>query len=99
MYKPLAQAAFTGLVPDSLLHRPTKTAFTTSLYAGLAANAPALRRIIDHSTLAQTGLIDTRRAAASLHAAVAGATRSAGRPHTLLVTELWLARLQTAHTT
>ncbi|MDX3232549.1 asparagine synthase-related protein [Streptomyces sp. ME19-01-6] len=99
VYKPLAQVAFTGLVPHFLLHRTTKTAFTTSLYAGLAANAPVLRRIIDHSELAQAGLLDAGQAAASLHAAVAGAPAPLAALHTLLVTELWLARLQTARAT
>ncbi|MFK4184358.1 asparagine synthase-related protein [Streptomyces sparsogenes] len=99
VYKPLAQAAFTGLVPGFVLHRPTKTAFTTSLYTGLAANAPTLGRIIDRSLLAQAGLIDAHRTAASLHAALTGAPAPLAALHTLLVTELWLARLQTAHAT
>ncbi|MGW9438654.1 asparagine synthase-related protein [Streptomyces sp. NPDC055607] len=38
-FKPLARAAFTGLVPDVLLERRTKTAFTGSLYDGLRAHA------------------------------------------------------------
>ncbi|MFE5853442.1 asparagine synthase-related protein [Streptomyces sp. NPDC056500] len=35
VYKPLARAAL-HLVPDFLLNRQTKTAFTTRLYTGLA---------------------------------------------------------------
>jgi asparagine synthase (glutamine-hydrolysing) len=98
LYKPLAQAAFTGLVPDFLLHRQTKTAFTTSLYTGLAANAPTLRRIITTSRLAQAGLIDAHRAGAALEAAVSGAPAPLADLHTLIVTELWLDRLPTRAT-
>ncbi|MCX5401314.1 albusnodin/ikarugamycin family macrolactam cyclase [Streptomyces sp. NBC_00102] len=98
-YKPLAQAAFTGLVPDFLLRRQTKTAFTTSLYTGLAANAPVLRRIITTSHLAQAGLINTQRATADLDTAIAGAPAPLADLHTLLVTELWLARLPTTTVT
>ncbi|MFD8970165.1 asparagine synthase-related protein [Streptomyces sp. NPDC059568] len=95
VYKPLARAAFTGLVPDFLLHRQTKTAFTTSLYSALAANAPVLRRIITTSKLAQAGLIDAHRAAAALESAIAGAPAPLADLHTLIVTELWLDQVQT----
>ncbi|MEV7422890.1 asparagine synthase-related protein [Streptomyces sp. NPDC091212] len=94
-YKPLAQAAFNGLVPDFLLRRQTKTAFTNSLYTGLATNGAALRRIVATSTLAQAGLLDPRRAAADLETAIAGAPAPLADLHMLLVTELWLDSLQT----
>ncbi|MGW7517810.1 asparagine synthase-related protein [Streptomyces sp. NPDC054796] len=93
VYKPLARAALSGLVPDWLLSRQTKTLFTTSVFDGLAANAPALRRILAGSRLAQAGLLDAARAARDLEAAVAGAPAPLGALHALLVSELWLARL------
>ncbi|MFD3920171.1 albusnodin/ikarugamycin family macrolactam cyclase [Streptomyces sp. NPDC058595] len=101
VYKPLGRAAFTGLVPDFLLHRQTKTAFTTSLYSGLAANAPALRRIVAASKLAQAGLIDAHRAVAALESAIAGAPAPLADIHSLIVAELWLDQLhrQTTHAT
>lgn len=99
IYKPLARAALTGLAPDFLLQRETKTAFTSSLYDGLAANAPTLRRVIGNSLLAQAGLINARPAAAALEAAIAGAPAPLADLHTLIVTELWLARLERARTT
>ncbi|WP_424893429.1 asparagine synthase-related protein [Streptomyces sp. XH2] len=96
MYKPLARTALVGLVPEWLLGRQTKTLFTTSVFDGLAANAPALRRIVTGSHLAQAGLLDPRRATADLEAAIAGAPAPLGNLHALLVSELWLARLSTA---
>ncbi|MGW5098210.1 asparagine synthase-related protein [Streptomyces nodosus] len=98
-FKPLARAAFTGHVPDYLLHRRTKTAFTSSLYAGLRANAPALRRILDRSLLAQAGLLDGAKALASLDSAARGEPAPLAALHGLVVTELWLATLPTARTT
>ncbi|MEV5947743.1 asparagine synthase-related protein [Streptomyces sp. NPDC051993] len=98
-FKPLARAAFTGHVPDYLLHRRTKTAFTSSLFAGLRTNAPALRRILDHSLLAQAGLLDGAKALAALDSAARGEPAPLAALHALVVTELWLATLPTARTT
>lgn len=98
-FKPLARAAFTGHVPDYLLHRRTKTTFTSSLFAGLRANAPALRRILDCSLLAQAGLLDGAKALASLDSAARGEPAPLAALHALIVTELWLATLPTARTT
>ncbi len=97
-FKPLARAAFTDTVPDFLLHRTTKTAFTGSLYGGLRANAPTLRRILAGSALAQAGLLDTGQALAALDAAVHGERAPLAALHTLLVTELWLTLLPTSRT-
>ncbi|MFD9792101.1 asparagine synthase-related protein [Streptomyces sp. NPDC059070] len=99
LYKPLAQRSFTGLAPEFILHRPTKTDFSTSLYTGLAANAPALRRIVHGSRLTEAGLIDSGRLTASLEAAIAGAPAPLAELHTLLVTELWLTSVSTARAT
>ncbi|MFD0492703.1 asparagine synthase-related protein [Streptomyces rhizosphaericus] len=93
VYKPLAWIALAHLVPHWLLARQTKTLFTTSVFDGLAANAPALRRVIDNSHLTGAGLLDARRAAADLESGIAGAPTPLGNLHALLVTELWLARL------
>ncbi|MFE0190719.1 asparagine synthase-related protein [Streptomyces sp. NPDC058989] len=98
-YKPLAQVAFAGLAPDWLLTRSTKTFFTSSVYAGLATNAPTLRRIVNNSLLAQAGLIDARRVTTALEAAIAGAPAPLAELHSLLVIELWLSRLRTTHAT
>ncbi|MFJ6661311.1 asparagine synthase-related protein [Streptomyces sp. NPDC091377] len=98
-FKPLARAAFTGHVPDYLLHRRTKTAFTSSLFAGLRTNAPALRRILDRSLLAQADLLDGAKALASLDSAARGEPAPLAALHALIVTELWLAALPTARTT
>lgn len=98
-FKPLARAAFTGHVPNYLLQRRTKTAFTSSLYAGLRTNAPALRRILARSLLAQAGLLDGTKALASLDSAARGEPAPLAALHALVVTELWLATLPTARTT
>lgn len=97
-FKPLARAAFAGHVPDYLLHRRTKTAFTSSLFAGLRTNAPALRRILGRSLLAQAGLLDVSKALASLGSAARGEPAPLAALHALIVTELWLATLPTART-
>ncbi|MGW1126382.1 asparagine synthase-related protein [Streptomyces sp. NPDC002526] len=60
-FKPLAHTAYTGLVLDVLLERRTKTSFTGSLYDGLRAHSPAVRRILSVSTLVQVGLLDRSR--------------------------------------
>ncbi|ROQ65259.1 asparagine synthase [Streptomyces sp. CEV 2-1] len=97
-FKLLARAAFTGHVPGYLLHRRTKTAFTSSLFAGLRTNAPALRRILDRSFLAQAGLLDGSKALASLDSAARGEPAPLAALHGLIVTELWLATLPTSRT-
>ncbi|MBU7598946.1 hypothetical protein JGS22_015325 [Streptomyces sp. P38-E01] len=93
MFKPLAQAAFTGLVPDVLLERRTKTPFTASLYDGLRAHAPAVRRILAGSVLVQAGLLDGHRVMGALDAGVRGETVPLAALHGLVAAELWLALL------
>lgn len=97
-FKPLARAAFTGHVPDYLLQRRTKTAFTGSLYAGLRANAPTLRRILHRSLLVQAGVLDGAKALASLDSAARGEPAPLAALHALVVTELWLDTLPTTRT-
>jgi len=92
-FKPLARAALTGAVPEYLLSRKTKTAFTGSVYAGLRANAPALRGILSGSALARAGLLDTGKTIAALDAAVRGEQAPLAALHALVVTELWLSLL------
>ncbi|MFE7114559.1 asparagine synthase-related protein [Streptomyces sp. NPDC057654] len=98
-YKPLARAAFTPAVPAFLLNRRTKTAFTGSVYTGLRVNAPALRRILSGSVLAEAGLLDASRTVAALDRAVRGEPAPLACLHALIVTELWLATLPTARDT
>ncbi|MEW1700340.1 asparagine synthase-related protein [Streptomyces sp. NPDC091278] len=92
-FKPLARAAFTGLVPDLLLERRTKTPFTGSLYDGLRAHAPAVRRILAESVLVQAGLLDRHRVMGALDAGARGETVPLAALHGLVVAELWLALL------
>ncbi|WP_367141081.1 MULTISPECIES: asparagine synthase-related protein [Streptomyces] len=98
-YKALARPVFDGLVPDFVLHRPTKTTFAGSVYAGLRHNAPVLRGIIGGSALAGAGLIDASRALADLERAASGLPAPLAGLHALVVTELWLAGLDTARHT
>ncbi len=97
-FKPLARAAFTGLVPDVLLERRTKTPFTGSLYDGLRAHAPAVRRILAESVLVQAGLLDRQRVMGALDAGARGETVPLAALHGLVVAELWLALLPLSRT-
>lgn len=99
VYKALARPVFDGLVPGFLLHRPTKTTFSSSVYAGLRRNAPALRGIIGGSALARAGLLDARRVLEDLERAVQGVPAPLAGLQALVVTELWLATLDTARHT
>ncbi|MFI0742726.1 albusnodin/ikarugamycin family macrolactam cyclase [Streptomyces sp. NPDC021100] len=99
VYKALARTVFDGLVPDFLLHRPTKTTFSSSVYAGLRRHAPALRGIISGSALARAGLLDLRRVLEDLERAVQGVPAPLAGLHALVVTELWLTLLDTARHT
>ena len=47
--KPLLRAALTGLVPDTVLSRPTKGNYTRSAFLGVRRAAPALRRLLTES--------------------------------------------------
>ncbi|HEY8985465.1 MAG TPA: asparagine synthase-related protein [Streptomyces sp.] len=97
--KPLARAAFTGAVPAYLLERRTKTPFTGSVYAGLRANAPVLRRILETSQLAHAGFLDPAKALAALNGTARGEPAPLAGLHALIVTELWLASLPTTRET
>lgn len=96
VYKPLARAAFTGLVPDFLLRRHSKTDFTDSVTTGLIHNARPAEAILRSSRLAAAGLIDGLAAVADLRAAVAGAPVPLAPLHHLLAVETWLAHYDTA---
>ncbi|MET9776261.1 asparagine synthase-related protein [Streptomyces sp. NPDC006367] len=69
-FKPLARAAFTGSVPAFLLNRRTKTAFTSSVYAGRWAGCrrPAAPLQIAVGALTAVGLYATRGVLAPLFA-------------------------------
>ncbi|MET8944577.1 hypothetical protein ABZX30_13590 [Streptomyces sp. NPDC004542] len=81
------------------MNRQTKTAFTGSVYAGLRANAPALRRLLAGSVLAQAGLLDAGKTRAALDGAVRGEPAPLAGLHALIVSELWLATLPLARET
>ncbi|MEU7322721.1 hypothetical protein ABZ682_19520 [Streptomyces griseoviridis] len=66
------------------------------MFDGLAANARALRRILNRSHLAAAGLLDSRRVLADLESAAASGPAPLGALHTLIVTELWLAQQESA---
>ncbi|MFF4534127.1 asparagine synthase-related protein [Streptomyces sp. NPDC001407] len=99
VYKALARTVFDGLVPGFLLHRSTKTTFASSVYAGLRRNAPTVRGIVAGSALAGAGLLDPHRVLDGLERAVQGVPAPLAGLHALVVTELWLATLDTARHT
>ncbi|MEU3064606.1 asparagine synthase-related protein [Streptomyces subrutilus] len=97
-FKPLARAAFTGLVHAPVLARRTKTAFN-GIYDGLRVNAPALRTLLTGSTLAEAGLIDTSTVLASLNRTIHGSPADLVSLHALVATEVWVLNLPTARAT
>ncbi|MFL4910743.1 asparagine synthase-related protein [Streptomyces sp. MMS24-I2-30] len=76
-----------------------RAAFTGSVYAGLRANAPALRRLLAGSVLAQAGLLDAGKTRAALDGAARGEPAPLAGLHALIVSELWLATLPPARET
>jgi asparagine synthase (glutamine-hydrolysing) len=95
-YKPLLKAAVAGSVPEFLLARTTKTAFTGSAHMGLRAHASALRPIIAASRLADAGLLDAGAAATELDRAAVGVPGTLAGVHYLLAAELWLSAVERA---
>ncbi|MCA1221395.1 asparagine synthase-related protein [Streptomyces sp. 8L] len=91
-FKPLARAAFTGLVHAPVLSRRTKTPFD-GIYDGLRVNAPALRALLKRSTLAGAGLIDTGVVLASLDRTIHGSPADLASLDTLVAAEVWLSNL------
>ncbi|MFF9795451.1 asparagine synthase-related protein [Streptomyces bacillaris] len=96
-FKPLAGAALTGLVHAPVLARRTKTAFN-GVYDGLRVNAPALRRLLAGSALADANLIDPAAVLASLDRTVHGSPADLASVHALVAAELWLTNLPAAFT-
>ncbi|MQS38412.1 asparagine synthase-related protein [Streptomyces katsurahamanus] len=94
-FKPLARAALTGLVHAPVLARRTKTSFN-GIYDGLRVNAPALRALLNGSTLAEAGLIDTSAVLTSLDRTIHGSPADLVSLHVLVAIEVWLINLPSA---
>ncbi|GAA3845903.1 lasso peptide isopeptide bond-forming cyclase [Saccharothrix violaceirubra] len=96
-YKPLLQAAFTGVVPDHVLHRATKGGFDAIAYRGLRDHGPTLLALLGgDSRLAALGLLDPVPATAMLDRACTGRAAAMGALHQVIAAELWLRRLDHA---
>jgi asparagine synthase (glutamine-hydrolysing) len=65
-YKPLLAGAMRGIVPEPILHRSAKGAYTADFYAGLRRHRGDLLELLDGSMLSRLGLIDDGRARAAL---------------------------------
>ncbi|MCY0961632.1 asparagine synthase-related protein [Streptomyces sp. H27-H5] len=92
-FKPLARAALSGIAPEYLLQRRTKTAHTGSVYAGIRRNEPALRTILTHSRILEEGLLAPAPVIAALEGAARGEPAPLAGLHALVAAECWLASL------
>lgn len=93
--KPLLRSALTGLVPDSVLSRPTKGDYSGDAYRGIRAAAPALRRLLTDPAVADHRLIEPRPVRDVLEVAIAGRPVPWGPFNQLLALELWLRQTGT----
>jgi asparagine synthase (glutamine-hydrolysing) len=88
--KPLLRAALTGLVPDEVLSRPTKGAYTADAYEGIRRAAPALTRLLDNPATADVGLVEPEPVRRVLAAAVRGLPTPWGALNQWIALEVWL---------
>ena len=91
--KPLLRAALTGLVPDTVLSRPTKGNYTRSAFLGVRRAAPALRRLLTESAAADHGLLDPVPVRAVLERAIHGLPTPWGALNQVFAVELWLRKV------
>lgn len=91
--KPLLRTALAGLVPDTVLTRPTKGNYARSAYAGVRRAAPALRRLLTDSVAADHGLLDPVPVRAVLERAIQGLPTPWRALNQVLAVELWLRDL------
>lgn len=89
-YKPLLQAAMTGLVPAEVLSRRTKGDYSAEDYRGARHAASTLRGLLRDSRLADMGVIEPGAMDAVLDRMTAGVTVPLGPVNMLLATEIWL---------
>ncbi|WP_460402371.1 albusnodin/ikarugamycin family macrolactam cyclase [Actinophytocola sediminis] len=88
--KPLLRAALTGLVPDTVLTRPTKGNYARSAFVGVRRAAPALRALLADSTAADHGLLDPVPVRAVLERAIQGLPTPWRALNQVFAVELWL---------
>ncbi|MFC7308968.1 albusnodin/ikarugamycin family macrolactam cyclase [Streptomyces monticola] len=88
--------ALQGLVPDVILGRGSKSAYTGSAYAGLRRNADTVRGLVEDSWLAKAGVIDPNVARTDTARLLAGAPGPFAALETLCSTELWIRQHQGA---
>jgi asparagine synthase (glutamine-hydrolysing) len=92
--KPLLTAALSGLVPGAVFGRRDKGDYSAEEYRGLRAAAPAVRRLLRSSRLADLGVVEPGAVAASFDRLAAGLPAPLGAIGQLLATELWLRDLE-----
>jgi asparagine synthase (glutamine-hydrolysing) len=93
--KPLLRAALTGLVPDTVLTRPTKGNYARSAFLGARRAAPALRRLLAESMAADHGLLDPVPVRAVLDRALQGLPTPWRALNQVFAVELWLRHIST----
>ncbi len=89
-YKPMLQAALTGLVPPGVFARRTKGDYSAEDYRGARQAATELRTLLRDSRLADLGVIEPGPVLGALDQMVTGIEVPLGPLNTLLATEVWL---------
>ncbi|WP_369357891.1 albusnodin/ikarugamycin family macrolactam cyclase [Streptomyces sp. cg2] len=88
-YKPLLSRAMADLLPPAVAARTTKGSFDADHYAGLRANLPDLRALLD-GHLAGLGLINPIALDRALHEAATGIPMPLATLEQALAAEAWL---------
>jgi asparagine synthase (glutamine-hydrolysing) len=94
-YKPVLAEAMRGIMPASVLLRRTKAEYSSLVYAGYRAHRAELTALCEDSRLAELGLIDGARLAATCRGMVSVSSPMAlGAFSRTLACERWLRDLE-----
>jgi asparagine synthase (glutamine-hydrolysing) len=92
-YKPLLYEALRQDLPDSVLTRSTKVAYSSDIYVGIKKNLAYLNELFSNSQLSAMGLINLKEIDSTLMELGMGLPTNFGQFCTIVTTELWLRRI------
>jgi asparagine synthase (glutamine-hydrolysing) len=86
----LQRRALTGILPEEIRARRTKSGPAQAIYQGLRANRDVYQLLTDRPLLAQRGYVDQAAWRAAVQAAQFGVVRSSAAFEAAVSLELWL---------